>query len=216
MASGFLRAYAAMCKACLLLLFLLLVCCSADPATMDVPHRPADTSSDKQNLKMNVAASTSNEQQEQKQKQPQPEEDDPTQAWNEWDETPELKKRQPARRVRGVQPGMDIHAIMSQMDKKEKIYFAHVGDMTPKQGQALVDRYAQMLAAGGVLAQLFYVPDSKQIVVKCQSVRDAFVSKDFFVRQPEILKVILDGMPHTPLPKPKDDDDDDDEEKSEL
>lgn len=78
----------------------------------------------------------------------------PWEAWEEWGKRAKRKRRQPARRARGIQPGMDVHTIMGQMDKQEKIYFAQMSEMVRGQGagEALGLKYTRMLAAGGVLA----------------------------------------------------------------
>jgi hypothetical protein len=148
-----------------------------------------------------------------------PTRDDPKEAWEEWGE--DMKARMFPKRAREVGVGANLYAALGSVMRQRKHV---VGELEAKwsrgnglpAAQALVARFEHMLTAGGIGAKVF-MPDEKKLVVRTETVLDAYLSRDFLLKQAEIHRVLIDGIPFTPKPVPKDEDgDEDDDYEGEL
>jgi len=147
--------------------------------------------------------------------------DDPEEAWGEWGETAQSRRNPMPRRQRGIEPGMGIESVLGSVMRQEKVLYAYLKPAvatSEKIGRALTTRFFTMLNGGGVACQTWYVhsvgSSQRQIVLKCETVRDGHMAKNFLVTQAEIERVNLDNLDFTPKPEPDDDDDDDDDDIS--
>lgn len=138
--------------------------------------------------------------------------DDPNAAWEEWGET-EHSRRIP-RRQREIKPGMDIRSVMGMVMKQQKTFSSFVVPASiPSQldRDKLISRFRSKLVAGGVQCRMWFLPDSRQLVITTESVLDAHNAKDFLLKQPDIERVVLDNVQFTPPANDMDDDLDSDE-----
>lgn len=146
--------------------------------------------------------------------------DDPEEAWEEWGETTQTRRNPMPKKQRGIEPGMDISSILGSVMRQEKVLYAYLKPeyaVNEKIGKAITTRFFTMLNGGGVACQTWYVhsvgQSQRQIVLKCETVRDGHMSKNFLVKQQEIERVSLDNLDFTPKPEP---DDEDEEEEEDL
>ncbi|CAN8061331.1 unnamed protein product [Agarophyton chilense] len=141
--------------------------------------------------------------------------DDPSKAWEEWGETEETRKNPFPRRQRKIEMGMDINTIMGMAMKQPKVLTAV---LTPqygseeKTGQIVTQKFRNQLAAAGIGCRLWFVPQGRQVIANCETIRDGHMAKDYMISQPEIMRTVIDNVPFTPKPTPSDDDDDDDDD----
>lgn len=142
--------------------------------------------------------------------------DDPEEAWIEWGETVRSRKNPMPRKQRGIEPGMDIETILGSVMRQEKVLYGYLREdiaKTEKIGKGITSMYFNRLASGSVACQTWYVHHvgavKRQIVLKCETVRDGHMAKNFMLKQPEIAKVNLDNLDFTPTPDADEDDDDD-------
>lgn len=147
--------------------------------------------------------------------------DDPEEAWDEWGETTQTRRNPMPRRQRGIEPGMDIESVLGSVMRQEKVLYAYLKAeyaTNEKIGKGLTTRFFTMLNGGGVACQTWYVHSvgqaQRQIVLKCETVRDGHMAKNFLVKQTEIERVNLDNLDFTPAPEPDDDDDHDEDDSS--
>lgn len=138
--------------------------------------------------------------------------DDPTDVWEEWDESEHSRKV--PRRQRQIEPGMNIRTVMGMVMKQQKTFWSFVAPAfisSGMEGQKLISRFRSKLLAGGVHCKMWFAPNSPQLMITTESVLDAHNAKDFLLRQPEIERVVLDNVPFTPGPNLIHEDDDSDE-----
>lgn len=145
--------------------------------------------------------------------------DDPSYAWEEWDEDERLRLF--PKRARDVEIGTNLYAALGSVMRQRKHV---VGELTPTwaeaaskpEAQAMVTRFEQMMTAGGIGATVF-MPDKAKVVTRTETVLDAYLARDFMLKQAEVKRVLIDGIPFTPKPVPTDEDgDEDDYGESEL
>lgn len=145
--------------------------------------------------------------------------DDPSFAWEEWDEDERL--RQFPKRARDVGVGSSLYAALGSVMRQRKHV---VGELTQAwsttasrpDAQALVTRFEHMMTAGGIGATVF-MPDKSKVVTRTETVLDAYLARDFLLKQGEVKRVLIDGIPFTPKPRPTDEDgDEDDYHENEL
>lgn len=144
--------------------------------------------------------------------------DDPNKAWEEWGETEQSRKNPFPRRQRKIEVGMDIHTIMGMAMKQPKVVSAVLSEQfgsNEKIAQMVTHKFRNQLAAAGIGCRLWFVPNGRQVVANCETIRDGHMAKDYMVSQPEIIRTVLDNVPFTPRPTPDDDDDDDDDDDNE-
>ncbi len=116
--------------------------------------------------------------------------DDPDEAWAEWGETHISKKNPMPKRQRGIQEGMDINTIMGQADAPGEGIFCYLRpEAAPSEAIGRPDQFAlfsTLMTAGGVACKLWYVHSvgkaQRQIVIKCETIRDGHMGKDFFAQ----------------------------------
>lgn len=141
--------------------------------------------------------------------------DDPEKAWDEWGETDEGRKNPFPRRQRPIEVGMDVNTIMGMAMKQPKVVSAV---LTPQFGssdtigQRVTQRFRDQLAAAGIGCRLWFILNGRQVIANCETIRDGHMAKDYFIRQPEIMRTVIDNIPFTPMPLQDDDDDDDDDD----
>lgn len=145
--------------------------------------------------------------------------DDPSYAWEEWDEDERLRLF--PKRGRDVGIGSSLYAALGSVMRQRKHV---VAELTPSwstaaskpQAQAMVTRFEQKMTAGGIGATVF-MPDKSKVVTRTETVLDAYLARDFMLKQVEVKRVLIDGIPFTPKPVPTDEDgDEDDYEQNEL
>lgn len=142
--------------------------------------------------------------------------DDPEDAWAEWGETPQTRRNPMPKRQHELKPGMDVMKVIGSAMRQEKVLYAYLKPeiaTTQKIGQQISSRYYNMMTGGGLACRTWYVHEvgnvQRQIVLKCETLRDGHESKVFLLKQPEVDRVNLDNLDFRP--NPKDDDDSDDE-----
>lgn len=147
--------------------------------------------------------------------------DNPEDAWAEWGETEMTRKNPMPRRQRGIEEGMSVHTIIGQAMRQEKVLFAYLLEEaapTAAMGKMHNSRFYNLMTAGGVACKTWYVHENgklkRQIVLKCETIRDAHMGKDFMLKMPEVEKVNLDNLDFKPSKGDDDDDDDDEDEVS--
>lgn len=141
--------------------------------------------------------------------------DDPEEAWEEWGETRETRKNPFPRRQRKIEPGMDINTVMGMAMRQPKVVLAVLSEQfgaNKRIGDLTTIKFKNQLAAAGVGCQLWFVLQGRQVVAKCDTIRDGHMAKDYMIRQPEIIRTVLDNVPFTPRPSALDDDEDDDDD----
>lgn len=141
--------------------------------------------------------------------------DDPKEAWEEWGETTESKRNQFPRRQREIKPGMDIHTIMGMAMRQPKVVTAVLTEeigSSQSVGQMVTTKFRNQMNAAGIGCKLWFVPQGRQVIANCETIRDGHMAKEYMVMQPEIMRTVIDNIPFTPKPRPDDDDDDDDDE----
>lgn len=143
--------------------------------------------------------------------------DDPENAWDEWGESDDSRHNSFPKRQRDIKEGMNINSVLGMAMKQPKIVTAV---LTPESGrneetgQRVTQKFRDQLAAAGIGCRLWFVlQKGRQVVANCETIRDGHMAKDYMIRQPEIMRTVLDNVPFTPVP---DDDDDDDDDKDEL
>lgn len=142
--------------------------------------------------------------------------DDPNKAWDEWGETEQSRKNPFPRRQRKIEVGMDIHTIMGMAMKQPKVVSAVLSEQfgsNEQIAQMVTQKFRNQLFAAGIGCRLWFVPNGRQVVANCETIRDGHMAKDYMVSQPEIIRTVLDNVPFTPRPTPNDDDDDGDDDE---
>lgn len=141
--------------------------------------------------------------------------DDPNKAWEEWGETAESRRNPFPRRQRKIEMGMDINTIMGMAMKQPKVVLAVLGEQhgsSERVGQLVTAKFRNQLAAAGIGCKLWFVLQGRQVIANCETIRDGHMAKDYMIRQPEVVRTVLDNVPFTPRPSSLDDDDEDDED----
>lgn len=149
--------------------------------------------------------------------------DDPDEHWEEWNESKGHKNRFPKRQG-AIEAGMHIEQIIGKTMRQEKVLYAYLKDsivVSESIGNQIKNQYFNLMRAGGIGCNLWYVHNvgktRRQIVLKCETLLDGHLSKDFLVTRPEIQKVVLDNLDFLPKKDTDDDDEDDDAQvKKEL
>lgn len=141
--------------------------------------------------------------------------DDPENAWAEWDETPETRKNPFPKRQRKIEVGMDVNSIMGMAMRQEKVVSAVLTEefgSSEKVGQLVTQKFKNQMGAAGIACRLWFVAKGRQVIARCDTIRDGHMCKDYMIRQREIMRTVIDNVPFTPRPEGLDDDDEDDEE----
>ncbi len=146
--------------------------------------------------------------------------DDPEDAWAEWGETTQTRRNPMPKRQHELKPGMDIMKVIGSAMRQEKVLYAYLKPeiaTTQKIGQEINSRYFNMMTGGGLACRTWYVHEAgnvkRQIVLKCETLRDGHESKGFLLKQPEVDRVNLDNLDFRPNPKDDDDSDADSEDE---
>lgn len=139
--------------------------------------------------------------------------DDPSKAWDEWDE--DEKMRLFPKRVRDADVGTNLYAALGSVMRQRKHVVGELksgwaSNAVLSEAQAMVTRFEQMLKAGGIGATVF-MPDKARLVVRTETVLDAYLARDFLLKQAEIHRVLIDAMPFTRKPIPTDEDGEEDD-----
>ena len=144
--------------------------------------------------------------------------DDPESAWEEWDETPETKKNPFPKRQRKIEVGMDINSIMGMAMRQEKVVTAVLTKeygSDQKVGSYVTQKFRNQMAAAGIACRLWFVLQGRQVIARCETIRDGHMCKDYMIRQHEIMRTVIDNVPFTPRPAHLDDDEEDEDEDDE-
>lgn len=143
-------------------------------------------------------------------------------VWAEWGETVETKNipRRAVERKRSDASG--IYAHLGSVIRQKKHVLADLLRGWPgaktgvsdreKASEQLVARYGNMMTAGGLGVKV-YMSQVNQLLVETETVLDAYLARDFLLRQREVEKVVIDNVPFTPAPRPADYDEDEDDDE---